>query len=199
MVRFRNYTDYSDVKRNYRVNNITVDEALARYGAKSKNLQYISPEDQAKYNLSPEVVNNYNINIPHYQYAYALFNLDMKDFIESSYGGERSHNFLHNNFGYILSDASFSVTSLLFWTYHSWIDLQIEFKMRRANAQGNRADYDYLVKTLNDEFYAMPKQTNSTLNKVFSQASEGMEPMSNWKLSGDQPIDPDSAGIYPIL
>lgn len=64
---------------------------------------------------------------------------------------------MHNNFNYILSDAAFSVTSLLFWTYHSWIDLQIEFKMRRANAPGNTTDYDYLLNTLNNEYTAMPK------------------------------------------
>lgn len=87
MVSYRNYQSYNNTLRNYRVNNVTADESEARYGAKSKNLQYITAEEQAKYGLTAEMVNNYNINIPHYQYAYALFNLNMKDFIESSFGG----------------------------------------------------------------------------------------------------------------
>jgi hypothetical protein len=40
----RNYTNYDDSegRRNYAVNSIPADEILSNYGAKSKNLQYIT-------------------------------------------------------------------------------------------------------------------------------------------------------------
>lgn len=109
----------------------------------------------------------------------------MKGFIESNKGVEVSHNTLHNNFGYILSDPSFSVTSFVFWPYHSWIDLQIEFKMRRANAPGNASDYDYLVNTLDNKYNPMDPENFDTLNFVFNQVSSDVQPMSNWQLSKD--------------
>lgn len=75
----------------------------------------------------------------------------MKRYIEDSYGGERSHNYMHNNLRDILNDGTYSVTSLLFWPYHSWIDAQVEIKIRRSNAEGKK-DYDYMYTALNERF-----------------------------------------------
>jgi hypothetical protein len=50
---------------------------------------------------------------------------------------------MHNNNSYILEDYSFSVTNLLFYPYHSWIDAMAEFKLRRGNAPGKQEDIDY--------------------------------------------------------
>jgi hypothetical protein len=47
---------------------------------------------------------------------------------------------MHNNNGYILNDGAFSVTNLLFYPYHSWIDAMAEFKLRRGNAKGKEDD-----------------------------------------------------------
>lgn len=40
---------------------------------------------------------------------------------------------MHNYFQLMMCDATFSVTSFIFWPYHSWIDLEIESYVRRAN------------------------------------------------------------------
>ena len=45
-------------------------------------------------------------------------------------GIERSHNQMHNNLLFSMSDAQFSITNLLFHIYHSWIDVQLEMKIR---------------------------------------------------------------------
>lgn len=72
------------------------------------------------------MVEGYNMLVPHYQYGYALFNNTMKEFLEDwTIGVELSHDYEHDLFRLILNDGSFSVTSLLFWPYHSWVDAQI--------------------------------------------------------------------------
>jgi hypothetical protein len=63
----------------------------------------------------------------------------MSEFLEGSKGIEVSHNTIHNNFGYILNDASFSVNSLVFYPYHSAIDAMIELKLRRGNAEDDNS------------------------------------------------------------
>ena len=198
MIRYRNYLNYDDSKKNMRLNSVTPDESLANYGARSKNLQYITKEEQDKYNLSDDLVKYYNSLLPHYQYAEALFKNNMEEFIGGR-TGEISHNYMHNNFKWILSDATFSVTSLVFITYHSWIDAQIEFKLRRGNAPGNESDYYYMRNTLNDQFTAFPESLRNILAPVFDSISEDMIHLANSGLSGTDPIDPDSAGIYPVL
>jgi hypothetical protein len=61
----RNYTNYHDSedKRNYAVNSIPADELLSNYGAKSKNLQYISIDkkpDIITSDLKSSYIFNYN-------------------------------------------------------------------------------------------------------------------------------------------
>lgn len=112
---------------------------------------------------------------------------------------EAAHNFMHNNFGYILNDSNFSVSSLIFYPYHSWIDAMVEIKLRRGNQEANAEDEDYLRNTLNNKYSVMLTATAAKLNKVFGTIKGEMEPMSNWRLSGDDQINEDSAGIYPVL
>jgi hypothetical protein len=107
------------------LDSITASEALANYGAKDKNLQYITAADKKTFDLSDDLLEYYNNLLPHYQYARTLFGQDMKKFLEDSYGGERSHNYIHNNFRAILNDGTYSITSLIFFPYHSWIDAQV--------------------------------------------------------------------------
>lgn len=123
----------------------------------------------------------------------------MKKYTEDSYGGERSHNYMHNNLRVILNDGTYSVTSLLFWPYHSWIDAQVEIKIRRSNAAG-KADYDYMFKALNEEFTkAFPTNIEYfSLSGVFNQFDKKIGSMANWQISGTSPIDPKSAGYYLI-
>lgn len=75
--------------------------------------------------------------MPHYQLARALFDPKVNDiksfFFEHSVGYERSHDFMHNLQRAMLSDSFFSVTTLMFWPYHSWIDAELEIFLRRAN------------------------------------------------------------------
>lgn len=46
---------------------------------------------------------------------------------------EGSHNTMHNNFGTVLNNSVYSVTSLVFYPYHSWIDAQVEMKIRKSS------------------------------------------------------------------
>jgi hypothetical protein len=114
-----------------------------RYGALSRKHHYISEEEMVRLKLNLEDVRNYNENLPHYQYAHALFN-NMSEFFLKGKSIERSHNAMHNNHSFILDDGSFSVTNLLFYSYHSWIDAMAEFKLRRGNAEP--VDITYLKK-----------------------------------------------------
>lgn len=57
---------------------------------------------------------------------------------------------MHNNFGNIMSNAAYSVTSLIFYPYHSWIDAMVEIKLRRGNNPKVKSDYDYFVKVLDN-------------------------------------------------
>lgn len=56
MTIYRNTLDFDNVKKNYRLNYITADESLSNYGARSKNLQYITQAEKQQYNLSAEMV-----------------------------------------------------------------------------------------------------------------------------------------------
>jgi hypothetical protein len=130
IVLHRNFNEYDDKdKRIYAINSISQDEILANYGAKSKNLQYITEAERKLNKLSNTYVENYNESLPHYQYAYALFNSPISTFFynpqKPADGIEKSHNLIHNNYQTIMNDATYSVNSLSFWPYHSGIDLLI--------------------------------------------------------------------------
>lgn len=77
---------------------------------------------------------NYNTLVPHYQLAFALFNSDFNTFVkylESDYrNNERPHNTLHNNMHFSMNNDFYSLTNMMFFPYHSWIDIQIELKLR---------------------------------------------------------------------
>jgi len=54
---------------------------------------------------------------------------------------------MHVHMKFVMSDAMFSDSNLLFFLYHSWIDLQLEMKIRMCHNlnQGNRM-YNRLTK-----------------------------------------------------
>jgi hypothetical protein len=58
----RNYKNYDDSegKRNYAVSSIPADELLANYGAKSKNLHYITIDKDNNKDLTATYIRNYN-------------------------------------------------------------------------------------------------------------------------------------------
>lgn len=56
MTIYRNTLAFDNVKKNYRLNFIKPDESLSNYGARSKNLQYITQAEKQQYNLSAEMV-----------------------------------------------------------------------------------------------------------------------------------------------
>ncbi len=163
---YRNYSLFNSDRKNFLVNAIKTDESLTNYGAKSKNMQYISNQERSTFNIPKDYAANYNFQLPHYQYAYALFAKDMKGFLQpkDERGVELSHNTMHNNFGYLLQDATYSVTSLLFYPYHSWIDAMIQFKIRRSTKE----DIHYLKTHLNSKF---AHSTKIKLQEVFHKIS----------------------------
>lgn len=57
---------------------------------------------------------------------------------------EVAHDNGHDYFGFILNDGNFSVTSFIFWPYHSWIDYAIEVRLRRGGSESHTADYEFL-------------------------------------------------------
>ena len=80
----------------------------------------------------------YNKTLPHFQYSYSLFkrsNTFIKNYISTynqAYDNslENCHNYMHNNLQLFMSDAQISITNLLFFLYHAWIDLALETKIR---------------------------------------------------------------------
>ena len=72
----------------------------------------------------------YNEKIPHYQLAYALYNKNTKKFnkyIDPSIhlNNEATHNKMHNMNFFSMIDDNFSLTNLMFFPYHSWIDTHL--------------------------------------------------------------------------
>jgi hypothetical protein len=63
---------------------------------------------------------------------------------------------MHNYFQIMMADVNFSVTSFVFWPYHSWIDCEIEMYIRRAN-HGNIYGNDNIKET---PFQAMKRHLN---------------------------------------
>ena len=115
------------------LNSITEDESLSIYGSETKNTQYITPAQQGANGLDPAYVIAYNNSVLHYQYANALYNTTIENFFKApSEGIEVPHDNGHDYFGFILNDGNFSVTSFIFWPYHSWIDYAIEVRLRRG-------------------------------------------------------------------
>lgn len=105
---------------------------------KPYNFHYIEiNKDEARdYNYAAKVT--YNQMLPHYQLGYALLNqqfASLLDYIDPTSGKaiENSHNTMHNNMHFSMIDGNFSLTNLMFFCYHSWIDLQLEMKIRMCN------------------------------------------------------------------
>ena len=65
----------------------------------------------------------------------------IKDFVDyidpkglnSSHNNEWSHATMHNHLHFTMVDGNFSLSNLLFFPYHSWIDIQLEMKLRMCN------------------------------------------------------------------
>ena len=92
---------------------------------------------------------SYNMALPHFQYAAALFkdsNQFFKHYVSTYERGETSmencHNTAHNNLQRFMSDSSFSITHLIFYLYHSWIDLALETKARMIRSS-NSSESEY--------------------------------------------------------
>jgi hypothetical protein len=117
---------------------ITKNQSLTAYGSKAKQAHYISIADQkASRRISNELRKSYNSTLPHYVFCQGLDKtVSFSQFLLNS-GFEGSHAIMHNNFGPILHNPVFSITSLIFFPYHIWIDTQLEIKIRQAN----RSDY----------------------------------------------------------
>jgi hypothetical protein len=44
---------------------------------------------------------------------------------------------MHNNLKFSMHDGLYSITNYLFYPYHSWIDVQLEMKIRSCQDQNN--------------------------------------------------------------
>jgi hypothetical protein len=106
---------------------------------------------------------------------------------------------MHNNFGFILSNPVFSVSCLMFYPYHSWIDAMLEMKLRRSNQ--SKGDVESLRSTLNNKYTALVTQKNTKIYRTHEDDYENIfKTMKNDRhVSGDDDIPTDTAGIYPVL
>ena len=92
---------------------------------------------------------SYNLALPHFQYALALFkdsNQFLKHYATTATRYETSmefcHNTAHDNLHRFMSDSAFSITHPIFFLFHSWIDLALETKARLVR-NSDRSDSEY--------------------------------------------------------
>ena len=115
-------------------------------------------------------MNTHNMSLPHFQYARALLKTDTHFFpgyvstfdTSGENSMEKCHNTTHNNMMFFMRDATYSICNILFFIYHSWIDLALETKARliRNDPRQNSKQYD-----LAKDFLNKPKPENP-LNKI---------------------------------
>ena len=100
-------------------------------------MQYFKAEELTGNKFQDADKSSYNRMLPHYQLGYALYNKDFDsfiNFIDPQYRGiEVPHNTMHNNMHFAMIDGNFSLANLMFFPYHSWIDAQLEMKIRMCH------------------------------------------------------------------
>lgn len=200
----KNY-NYFEKSNNFRLNNIQPSDSQVVYGSASKGLQFISNTDKKnirqKFGISAITDNqqqSYNTFLPHYVFALALFKSSLKGFLtnEDAVGGEASHGMMHLWLGSVLDHGSFSITSLLFFPYHGWIDAQVEIAIRRGNL--NSYTYSDIQKYIDGKSYADSPRSTTLFPSQISQ-DQKIQSMSEWHLSSKGKIDSSSKGYYPIV
>jgi hypothetical protein len=95
---------------------------------------------------------------------------------------ETSHNQMHNYFQLMMCDATFSVTSFIFWPYHSWIDLEIESYVRRGNHNLNPAQ-------TGNVFISMIGLLTNSINSYGGLKIDGQNPDGTPNTFGDTVIN----------
>ena len=95
-----------------------------------------------------------------------------------------------------MNEDNFSLTSFVFWPYHSWIDAQIEIYVRRANAAPDGKPFQTLKNKLIKNVAA---PVNGVLKEVIHNISSFVEKQQSWKISGPETLSSSAVGYYPIL
>lgn len=64
---------------------------------------------------------------------------------------------MHNNMHFSLIDGLFSLTNLMFYPFHSWVDVQIEMKLRMCQtpAQAYKL-FNFMTKMTNRQQFLDP-------------------------------------------
>lgn len=101
---------------------------------------------------------------------------------------EVSHDNGHDYFGFILNDANFSVTSFIFWPYHSWIDYAIEVRLRRGGEEPHTSDYEYLKGQMDRYYIPDSEDEGDKVRTNFSNLYNFMNKLSNLQISSLNPI-----------
>ena len=185
------------------------NEVNTMFGCQQNNMQWISAEEKARLPAQyRNDANTHNLTVPHYQYARALLKTDthfMPGYVSTyNNSGENSmenvHNWCHNNMMYFMRDASYSICNLLFFIYHSWIDLTLETKARLIRNDSNPT-VSYGQYKVAQNFLNEPKEP-SALNKVGNNGNvninwkdyrvmEWLTPDFNRKYPGDTVVNPE--------
>ena len=115
-------------------------EFLTSYGARSVNAHFlnlseIEPEDRVGSYV-------YNSLLTSYRVAQSLFSPTTASLVSyldwQVLGYEVPHGTLHRYTQGIFLDGDFSVSSLLFFPFHSWIDAMLEFGLRRNQGDAEK-------------------------------------------------------------
>lgn len=111
---------------------------------------------------------------------------------------------MHDSMRFVFSDARFSLSSLLFFPFHTWVDVLLELFLRRMNFTPNGAG------KLRNVLRRESRKTRSTsgvegkVDQVLSGTEYGWKDLTEildrtmkW-YKADQNLNSKSVGYYPI-
>jgi hypothetical protein len=150
---FKNYQKLKQTGSTIDVCTLDQSELNTLFGSKIKNLHWLSKAERSVLSRQNSInAYTYNKALPHFQFAYALYkqsNVFVKDYISTQSinpdnSMERSHNTMHNIMQLFMSDSQLSITNPIFFLYHSWIDFELELKIRMIrNSTNSKTEYNY--------------------------------------------------------
>ncbi len=169
-------------------------------------------------NLPYHAVVAFNKKIPHYLYAYALFNRmntpDYMAYYRDKTGVADSHYMMHGYHGLLLQE----VLNLNIFVFHGWVELEFEMRIRKENYEdklaGNKKNYETLRRYLKEK--PMSEQRNHFINffvkaaptqamkdelqEAFDRDLRSLHANIS-RVNGymiDEPLLPNETGYYPV-
>ena len=156
---------------------LSPEELLNSYGARSVNFHYLN---QSEIEPGKEIGSYvYNSVIPHYQLAASLFSPNTADLLSylnyKKLGYEIPHNYLHSVQKGIFLDGAFSLSYILFFPFHSWIDAMLEFRLRKDQVSSASKVKEFL-----DQPISMDEPFSFVVFRNNATATIGDYPVMEW-------------------